>query len=164
MQYLWNCFWLAVPILVMNWRLASRLPEGYQPTLFWRDIPRLIAIGENVSRIVLFLGLLLMPLRIATSRQRAGLAVYAAGVLIYFGAWAMQIWFPQAEWSRSRLGFMAPAWTPATWLAGIALIGEDLSVGMTFRPWMFLALSLIFLLFHNAHVSIVYSRVARNRE
>ena len=109
MQYLWNCFWLAVPILVMNWRLASRLPEGYQPTLFWRDIPRLIAIGENVSRIVLFLGLLLMPLRIATSRQRAGLAVYAAGVLIYFGAWAMQIWFPQAEWSRSRLGFMAPA-------------------------------------------------------
>ncbi|MFN7922175.1 MAG: hypothetical protein U0Q16_18880 [Bryobacteraceae bacterium] len=159
MKYLWNCFWLTVPILVMNVALASRLPQAYQPSFFWRDIPRSVAIGEKVSRTVLFLTLLLIPLSIATSRQRAGLALYAVGVLIYFGAWAMQIWFPQAEWSRSRLGFMAPAWTPAGWLAGIALLGDNLYVGMTYHPWMFLALSLVFLMFHNAHVAIVYSRI-----
>jgi hypothetical protein len=158
MKYVWNCTWLIVPIVWMNLALASRLPEAYQPAVFWRKVPQWIALGENLSRIAVFLVPLLMPLHIVNSRQRAGLTLYAVGVLVYFLAWAMQIWFPRTAWSRSMPGFMAPGYTPATWLAGIALTGETLYFGKVYRPWMYLTLSLMFLAFHNAHVWIVYSR------
>jgi hypothetical protein len=73
----------------------------------------------------------------------------------------MQIWFPLSPWSQSPLGFLAPAFTPALWLAGIASIGRTLYFGDFYRPWMFLALSLVFLAFHNAHAWTVYSRLHR---
>jgi hypothetical protein len=159
MKYLWNCIWLTVPIVWMNLALADRLPESYQPAVFWSGVPRGIALGENTSRIAVFLLPLLMPLHVVSSRQRAGLALYAVGVIVYFLAWATQIWYPRTKWSKSRLGFMAPAFTPAAWLAGIALIGETLYFGTFYRSWMFLTLSLIFLVFHNAHGWAVYSRI-----
>ena len=150
--------WLMVPVVWMNLALASRLPEAYQPAVFWRNVPRWIAVGENLSRILVFVGPFLMPLQIVDSRQRAGLALYAVGVPVYFLAWAMQIWFPRTRWSQGMLGFMAPSYAPAAWLAGIALIGETLYAGQVYRPWMYLALSILFLVFHNAHAWLIYCR------
>jgi hypothetical protein len=154
--------WLIVPIIWLNLALAGRLPEAYQPAVFRRDVPRWIALGENLFRVAVFFTPLLMPLQIVNSRQKTGLAVYAVGVLVYFLSWAMQIWFPQTDWSQNRVGFMAPGYTPAVWLAGIGLIGETLYFGKMYRPWMFLAFSLIFLAFHNAHVWGVYSRIHKH--
>ncbi len=162
MHYLWNCFWFIVPVLLVNVSLARRLPAPYQPAVFSRNIPLWLAAGENMSRIAVLLLPLFMPLRIETPRQWAGLAVYLAGLLIYLLAWVMQIWYAQTRWSSSRLGFMAPAYTPALWLVGIAMVSEGFYFRSFGQPWLFLALSLIFLVFHNTHAWKVYSRIRTN--
>ena len=162
MEYLWNCFWLTLPILLVNLLFATRLPATYQSAVFWCDTPRWIAVGENASRIVVFVAPLFMPLYIANSVQLAGLALYLVGLLVYVLAWVMQIWYVQTRWSSSRLGFMAPAYSPAFWLAGMALISERLYFGKIYRPWMFLVISTVFLAFHNAHAWNVYSRSHRH--
>ena len=160
MQYVWNCFWLVVPILLMNALLMQRLPRAYQSEVFGRGIPRWIGAGENLFRTAVFTLPLLMPLRVATPGQKIGLALYLTGVAVYFLAWGMQIRHPQTAWSASRAGFLAPAYTPSLWLAGIGLIGDSLYAGAAYRSWMYLALSAAFLAFHNAHAWMVYLREA----
>ena len=136
----------------------NRLPNTYQRPIFWHDIPFWIAAGENLTRTAVFVSPLLMPLHIGRSRHSLGLTVYTFGLLVYLLAWMMQIWYPKTQWSAGRAGFMAPAYTPLVWLAGIGLTGDSLYAGGVYRSWMYLALSAVFLGFHNAHAWIVYSR------
>jgi hypothetical protein len=44
-------------------------------------------------------------------------------MIIYFASWLLLIVRPDAAWSRSAAGLLAPAYTPLIWLAGIALVG-----------------------------------------
>jgi hypothetical protein len=54
---------------------------------------------------------------------------------------------------------MAPAYTPIVWLLGIGMIGDEFFLpGVAFKPWMYWALSALFLVFHNLHTALVYSR------
>lgn len=158
MRYLGNCFWLLAPILVWNGLLARRLPKPYRRDEFWRDIPWWLAAGENLLRIPLFLLPLLMPLDLATSGQRIGLALYAIGVALYCVAWGLQIRYPHSSWAASRVGFLAPAYTPAAWLAGLGLIGRSLYLPVGYSRWEYLALSAAFLAFHITHAWIVHAR------
>jgi hypothetical protein len=158
LYYAWNCFWLIAPVLLMNALLMRKLPRMYQPEVFSDRIPAWITAGENTFRIITFALPLLMPLRIVRQGQRIGLAVYLAGLALYFAAWAMQIWFPQNAWSMSRWGFMAPSYTPLIWLIGIGIVGDSLYFSAPYAPWIYITLSATFLVFHNLHTFRVYTR------
>jgi len=156
--YIWNCVWLMAPVLLLNVLLMKKLPAAYQPEVFWRDIPMWIRAGENALRAAIFVLPILMPLRVIRAGQEIGLLLYCLGLILYFTSWSLQVWFPKTRWSASRWGFMAPSYTPLIWLAGIALIGDSLYLPLPYSPWVYVALSVVFLTFHNLHVWIVYSR------
>ncbi len=54
---------------------------------------------------------------------------------------------------------MAPAYTPALWLAGIAFMGNSFYFGQPYKPWILLLVSAIFLIFHNYHAYIIFCRM-----
>ena len=76
MKYLSNCLLLTIPVLLWDYTFADKLPNAFQPEIFWDRIPPFIAYGENISRITLFIFMVLMPLRISTSAQKNGVALY----------------------------------------------------------------------------------------
>jgi hypothetical protein len=159
-DYAANCFWLLVPILVLNAAWAKRLPLPYQPECFDRGIPTWLALAENVLRLPVFFLPLLMRLQIENPVERIGLVVYFAGLLSYVLSWRMQIRWPESRWSRSRPGFMAPAWTPAIWLAGIALVGQTNFLGILHGTLIYCTLAAGFLLCHNLHGWMVHTQQA----
>lgn len=159
--YVWNCFWLMAPVLAMNVLLMGKLPRIYQPEVFSDRIPAWIVGGENALRLGTMVLPLLMPLHVVRPIQKIGVLVYLAGLILYFVSWAMQLWFSQSRWSLSRLGFMAPGYTPLIWLLGVALIGNSFYFAVPYTSWMYVGLSAAFLAFHNLHAWIVYTRVRR---
>lgn len=159
LKYLMNCFLLVVPALVVDLLWASRLPPAWQFDVFWRNIPPAVAYGERISSLVVNILPVFMPLRISTMRQRRGLVVYIVGMLAYFSAWVMMVFFPQSPWSMSLIGSTATAWTSLLWLIGIGLIGDSLFIPIPYRSWMYILVSVIFAAFHTLHAAIVYLRI-----
>jgi len=157
-KYSLNCFLLTIPIMLWNVFLTKKLPEAFQPEIFWDDIPSFLTFGENISRIIVFTLTFLMPLSILTSTQKKGLFLYISGSILYFASWLILIYFPESGWSNSILGFMAPAYTPFLWLTGIGLIGNSYYFNLTYRRWQFIGTSLVFLMFHNFHTLTIYFR------
>jgi hypothetical protein len=157
-KYFINCFLLTLPIMVWNILLTKKLPKEFQAEIFWKDLPVFLAYGENISRIVVFILTLLMPLYISTSTSKKGLILYVVGTILYFASWLILIYLPDIKWSNSVLGFMAPAYTPILWLTGIGLIGNSFYFNLPFRRWIFISTSLIFLSFHNFHAFTIYLR------
>jgi len=157
--YLANCFWLLLPILAFNAIFAKYLPPQYQSASFWNNIPAWIAIPENLLRLPVFLLPVMMRFPVSSLRRTLGLALYIAGTSIYFAAWAMQIAFPESSCATSILGFMAPAYTPILWIVGIGLIGNTaIFHPLPYQPWIYFSLSGLFLVFHNLHTWLVYTR------
>jgi len=157
--YLKNCFWLLLPILAFNLVFTSQLPAAYQVNVFWKEIPNAISIPENLLRARVMILPAFMRIRVSTPSQRLGLGLYLTGLLVYFASWTALIAAPQSAWSTSAFGFMAPAYTPTVWLAGMGLIGDELLFPrIPFKPWMYWNISASFLLFHNLHAYTVYSR------
>lgn len=157
-KYSLNCFLLTLPIMVWNIVLTRKLPQDFQPAIFWKDIPAFLTYGENISRTMVFILTLLMPLRISTLTQKRGLFLYVGGTLLYFASWVVLIIFPNSAWSNSIIGFTAPAYTPLFWLIGIGLIGNSFYFNLPYRHWFFISISFIFLLFHNFHAITIYLR------
>ncbi|MGJ1266714.1 hypothetical protein ACR78F_10490 [Sphingobacterium spiritivorum] len=157
--YVLNCFILILPILVWNILLTDKLPANYQPIVFSRGIPISLTYIENISRILLFVIAFLMPLSFHTMKQRVGLYVYLFGVLLYFASWIVLIFFPASGWSNSAIGYSAPAYTPAVWITGIALIGDLFSFSLPFRGWIFICVSIVFLVAHISHTVLVYYQI-----
>lgn len=156
-----NCFWLMVPVLAFNLLFAHALPSAFQPESFWRDIPLGISVPENVLRGLVFALPLLMPLSLPGASARApGIVMYSIGLLLYVASWTALIRSPTGPWSTNAVGFMAPAWTPLFGFVGIAWLSEErlfVSIGF-YRRWMYMVACLLFLLFHNAHAALVFSR------
>jgi len=100
--YLVSCGLLTIPILVWNIAFTRYLPPPLAPAEFWRDIPRIIVTGENVSRTLVSVLPFLMPLREEARRRRQGLAWFGIGVSVYFASWLLFICF------RRRAGAGAP--------------------------------------------------------
>lgn len=158
-DYLTNCFWLLVPILIFNMLLAHQLPAAYQTDVFWKNIPKTITFPENLLRTLVMILPAFMRLSVSTKSQKLGLLIYATGVLIYFASWTILIVSPRCAWSMGFFGFLAPAFTPIVWLVGIGLIGDELQFPrVPFRPWVYWTLSALFLVFHNLHVTTVFLR------
>ena len=158
LKYVSNSFLLVVPALIVNLFWASRLPPEWQFDVFWRDIPPALTYGERISSLVVNVLPVFMPLRISTIRQRRGLVVYVVGMLAYFAAWVMMVYFPQSAWSMSLIGSTATAWTPIIWLIGIGLIGDSFYFSLPYKPLYYILPSGIFVAFHFSHALLVYMR------
>jgi hypothetical protein len=158
-KYVYNCFLLILPVLAWNVALTGSLPEAYQPKTFLDNIPVHITYGENIFRILIFAFTLFMPLMVGTNVQKQGLIIYIGGILLYFTSWLMLIYAPDSDWSKSIYGFMAPAYTPLFWLLGIGLIGDNSYFHFPYKRIFFILFSILFLIFHNWHTFIVYSRL-----
>jgi hypothetical protein len=154
-----NCFMLTIPVLLWNIVLSGKLPESFQPVIFWNNIPEIITYGENIFRTLVFLYTFMMPMSFPTNTERKGLTIYVAGVVLYFSSWIVLIYFPTSIWSTSIPGFMAPAYTPLLWLTGIGLIGNSLYFSLPYKRWHFFILAIVFLAFHNIHTYIIYCRI-----
>mgnify|MGYP006935314351 CR=1 FL=1 len=153
-----NGILLTIPPLLFNLIFASRLPPAFSPEIFDKDIPSIIAYGENILRTFVFLFPLFMVLKFQTQRQKTGLRIYVIGVAIYFTSWLLLIYAPDSAWSTSLFGFLAPAYTPFIWLLGISMIGNTLCMKFPYRWWVYLIGVVIFLAFHISHVFIVFTQ------
>jgi hypothetical protein len=156
-NYVWNCIWLILPPMLIL-AIVSPLPQAYRADLFWKDIPGWVGTGENLTRAIIVAFPAFMPLRIVSPTQRIGLALYVLGLGMYWVAWRSPLWFAGSAWVSHPAVFMVPAWTPAIWLAGISLIGDRFYFSIPYRPWMYTAASVVFLMFHNLHAWIVWAR------
>ena len=157
-KYFLNCFILTIPILVWDFIFTNKLPKAYQPEIFWNNIPSFITYGENISRIVMFVFISLMPLKILSAIQKKGFTLYIAGTLAYFASWLILMYYPNNMWSKSVLGLLAPAYTPLFWLIGIGLIGNSLYFNIPYKRWLYFLVVIVFLIFHNWHTYLIYFR------
>jgi hypothetical protein len=160
LRYGKNAGWLIVPVLLWNAFLTSRLPQAYSPEVFWSNIPAALSTAENALRLIVTALPFFSPLEIVAQSQKRGLAIFSAGLAIYFISWLPLIYAPDSAWSLSAIGFLAPAGTPAVWLFGLALVMQRLFWRSPYRWWVFLILSLGFLAAHISHAAIVFGRVS----
>lgn len=157
-RYVRSCGLLTVPILAWNLAFTRFLPPPLSPDEFWRDIPRLLALAENATRLVVVGWPFLMPLELSTAMQRRGLLLFAVGASLYFLSWVVLILFPQSGWSMSWAGFLAPACTPLIWLVGLGLMGRRFYWPVPYRWWAYVAVACVFVALHVTHAAIVYGR------
>lgn len=156
-RYLLSCGVLLLPILAWNIALIDRLPPAISTPALWGAIARPLALAENFLRILVFALPFLMPLNLATRQQKRGVAIFVVGTVAYFASWVPLIVAPESAWATSGMGFLAPAYTPALWLLGLALAGRHLVWRSGYQPWMYAALSAVFLAVHIAHATLVYA-------
>lgn len=156
--YFLSCGLPLIPLLIWNVLFASRLPQLFDPSVFWSNIPLPLSVAENLFRVLVFALPFLMPLSVRTASQRAGLWLYVVGVCVYFVSWLPLMFLPETAWSTSALGILAPAYTPAIWLFGIAMLGRRLYWGQQYRWWFYLVGAAAFLIAHVLHTALVYTR------
>jgi hypothetical protein len=157
-KYFFNCFLLTIPVLLWDYIFTDKLPKAFQPEVFWKDIPSFITYGENISRLLMFVFISFMPLKIINDKQKTGLLLYVVGCLFYFTAWIILMHYPNSSWSNSVLCLLAPAYTPLVWLVGIGFIGNSLFFKIPYKRWLYFLIVIIFLIFHNWHTYLIYFR------
>lgn len=139
-KWLRSCFWLFVPLLGMNVALASSLPH---PEFHSDDgVANWILALEGILRVAVFAAPLLFPFRCKTRRERAGLALFSFGSLLYVGAWMLMIHAPSARLEVCRPFVLLPYLTPLLFFWGVAFLAGS-------RAYALLALA--FVLLHAAH-------------
>ena len=158
LRYVASCGLLLLPAILWNVAFGEKLPSAYAMTEFWRDIPAPLGFIENSLRIIVFVLPFAMPLEFSTPTQRRALLVFTFGTLVYFASWLAIMASPGSSWSTSALGFTAPAYTPALWLLGLAMLGRRLFWGHLYRRWMYVLVSGGFLAAHISHAALVYAR------
>ncbi len=153
-----NGIWLTFPPLLFSLSLMSRLPAALTPALFNKGIPDILLNGENIVRILVFAMPAFFSIGISTKTQKRGLALYLAGVVLYFLSYGALIVFPDSAWSTSMIGFVATAYINVFWMIGLGLLGEKFyfPARLRYRPVFFIAPVVIFLIFHITHAVIVY--------
>ena len=157
LHYARNCFLLFIPIFIWNAVFYRKLPSGYQKPA-WDDIPRWLAVAENVLRIIVFAFPLMLRFSLTQPVQRAGLVLYCAGTAVYFLSWLVPMLSPASRWSRGGPGFTAPAHTTIFWLAGVSLIGQETTVGLPYAFYIYGIVCLLFWAVHTGHACLVFRR------
>ena len=158
-KYLLNCFLLLLPIFLWNIILVDYLPNSYSPDIFWKDIPSIVGVSENILRVVTLALPVVMIFSLKTRLQKIGLLIYLVGISLYFLSWIFVIVYPQSNWSTSLIGFMAPAFTTIIWFIGIGLIGNKAYFKILYLSVIYICLSLLFVVFHSLHTYIVFQRL-----
>lgn len=153
-----SCGLLLLPLLGWNVVLAPHLPEPYASAAFDRGVPTAVLAAEQVLRALVFALPFTMPLQWTTAAQRRALAGFALGALIYLGSWLPLVLAPEAAWSHSRLGLLAPAYTPALWLFALALLAARSDGWWQRRPWLYPPLAAGFAAVHLTHAVLATAR------
>jgi len=136
--------------------LTDRLPQITKPEMLIQNISPFIINAENIFRVIIFAMMVFMPIQISKTIQKQGLLLFLFGTLLYFASWLVLIYNPHSLWSTSVFGVLSPAYTPVLWLIGIGLIGDTFYFNLPYKPWIFISLSVIFLVFHNIHTYKIY--------
>jgi hypothetical protein len=140
-------------------RALSELPRPYVEDAFWAVVPACVSVPEDALRITTLALAALLPFGVDTPRQRRGVLVYLLGVCLYAGSYGAQILFPEASWSQSAIGFLAPVWTPLLWLVGIALMTSEPHSPRWFRSSHFVIVAAAFVAFYVAHAATLFVRL-----
>jgi hypothetical protein len=143
----------------MLWNIIfyEYLPETYSLENFRANIPAIVLTGENIFRILTFGFTILLMLGLEDRSQKIGLILYIGGVIVYFASWAAQMFLTDTMWSQSFLGYTAPAFTSIIWLLGIGLLGKELVIKrIPYNRIVFIALSIVFVVFHTTHAAMAY--------
>jgi len=135
-----NCFWLLLPLLLWNFLLGPKIT--IDKILSDTHSPQWLLALENITRLVVFILPLLIPLVLNDRLSKIGLALYIAGTLIYFVSWLPLLLSPHSSWSTSAAGLLAPRLTPLLPFLGIAMIGHN---------WIYGIISILFIFLHTWH-------------
>jgi hypothetical protein len=135
-----NCLWLLVPLLAWNLVLAPKI--ALEKVVSDTHSPAWLLTAENIIRIAVFAFPVFLFLQVRDGFGKTGLTIYLAGTLVYFVSWMPLICAPQAVWSQSTPGLLAPRITPFLPFLGIALIGHSLP---------YAAISILFVTLHTLH-------------
>ncbi len=138
-----NCLWFFAPVIALNVLFTSRLPEMYLVRI---DHP--VVIAEQIVRVVLMALSFLMVIDTKSRTGRAGILVYAIGLLTYFISWVLLLQHPATD---NPIVLLSGYWTAAVWLVGIGLAGGKLWIRLPWRRWIFIALSILFWALHTWH-------------
>lgn len=152
-----NGFIFFIPILLLNIALTKKLPAPFGTQAFDANIPKVILFGEGIFRMIFLAMSLIISINIVTVFGRGGFKVFSVGVLLYFASWVALIFFPKSKWSKSVIGFSAPAYSPIIWLTGFALMGDSFYFNFEYSIWYYIIPSLIFTGFHLLHTIIAYN-------
>jgi hypothetical protein len=160
LPYLLNCFLFFIPVFVWNLIFFRKLPAGYQKPA-WDNVPKPLAVLENVLRIIAFISPVFLKIEFSSVLQRAGAIFYGFGIAVYFSSWLIVIRRPDSRWSKSAVGFTAPAWTTAAWLGGIGLVGRRTIIpGLPYSFIVYLSITIAFVCVHTTHACLAF----RNRK
>ncbi|HYH02385.1 MAG TPA: hypothetical protein VEC37_04745 [Bacillota bacterium] len=151
-----NGFLPLLPIFLWNLCLTAKLPPAYEPKNFDSNIPGLLLRGEDFFRAIIFLLPLFFKINVSTAPGKLGLIIYIAGSLVYYFSWLALVFAPRSLWSKSLLGFAAPAYTPVIWLTGISLMADTYYFNLAYSTWHYLVPCILFSLFHVSHTWLVY--------
>ena len=157
-QYVSSCGLLLLPIFAWNALLTPRLPASVVHAMSASGVSPWLRYLENGSRTVVLLLPFAMPLDLSSTSARNGLGAYIVGTGLYCLSWLALIRYPASTWARSRMGQLGPAYTPAVWLFGMALLGRRLYWGQWYGWWMYLVPSGLFLGAHLTHAVLGRSR------
>lgn len=155
-KYLMNCFLLLLPMFIWNIIFYKHLPKGYTSHTIWDNIPFWLNTTENILRIIVFALPLLMTLSLQSKTQKIGLGIYLAALLIYFSSWILQIYFGDSLWSKSLIGFMAPAYTTIFIFIGVAIIGKQSIINFPRISLTYIITSILFVSIHTYHSYLAY--------
>jgi len=135
-----NCLWLMVPMLAWNIILTPKIT--LLKVISDANSPTWLLAAENITRMIVFVFPLLLPLRVQDTVSKIGMATYLIGMTLYFITWIPLIWMPDSIWSQSAAGLLAPRLTPLLPFLGIALIGLS-------APYA--VISALFIILHTWH-------------
>jgi len=155
-----NGIWLTFPPLLFSLSLMTFLPTALTPAQFNKGIPDVLLNIESIGRILVFAMPAFFSIGISTKTQKRGLALYLAGVTLYFLSYGTQNFSPNSDWSISTLGFAASAYTNIFWTIGLGLLGEKFyfTKRLRYRPIFYIVPAVVFAIAHTTHVVIYHQR------
>jgi hypothetical protein len=135
-----NGFLLILPLLAWNLALGSHLTQ--EAINSNAHSPGWLLVAENITRVLIFIFPLLLPIQLKDAWSKSGLVVYCIGTLIYFASWSPLLLAPESAWSQSTAGLLAPRVTPFLSFLGIALVCN---------AWPYAVISAVFIFIHTWH-------------
>ncbi len=152
---------LIVPPMIITFGLWGALPAAYGPDVLWKDIPTSLGVIENILRLLVFSLPGLLYFGTKETGQPLGWILYIGGVAVYLASYVVHIVFPDSVWSRSAIGFTAPAWSTLFWFAGIGLVCARSWLPIPWHRGIYLWSAFIFLILHIGHTGLVYHNIIR---
>ncbi|WP_310483019.1 hypothetical protein [Chamaesiphon sp. VAR_48_metabat_403] len=155
-----NGIWLTLPPLLFSLILMTFLPHALTPEQFNEGIPDVLLNIESIGRILVFAMPAFFSIDISTTTQKRGLALYLAGVILYYLSYGTQNFSPNSDWSTSTIGFAASAYTNIFWTIGLGLLGEKFyfTERLRYRPIFYIVPAVVFAIAHTTHAVIYHQR------